>query len=157
MRPKNPVVRGVLRPMAFWLVGQTVVLLVARLAARRLDRGEETSADIRRVLVMAGGELRPAGAAVSRVHVDTLMGGAQLDLTALPPVPAGIDVTVHALMGGVAIRVPNGWTTWWSFRGAMGGVGADAGVERATDRDAANVRVHAHAVMGGVGIESAKV
>src|SRR3954453_5539572 len=123
MRLQNPLGRRVLRSVLLWLVAQAVLVAVARLAARRLDRGDETSTDIRRVYVMSGEELRPTDPGLSRVRVDAVMGGAQLDLTALAPAPGGIDVTVSALMGGVAIRVPAGWRTWWSFRGAMGGVG----------------------------------
>jgi hypothetical protein len=152
----NPVVRRVLRSLVLWIVGQAAMLAVGRLAPRRLDQGDETSTDIRRVLVMTGEELRPTGPELSRVRLDAIMGGAQLDLTALPPSPGGIDVTVRALMGGVAVRVPAGWKAWWTFRGAMGGVGADAGVDRVTDPAAADVRVRARAVMGGVGLETPK-
>jgi hypothetical protein len=155
-RLSNPVVRRVLRSLALWALGQLALVLVGRLAARRLDRGDETSTDIRRVYVMSGEELRPAGPGLSRVRVDAVMGGAQLDLTALPPSPAGIDVIVRTLMGGVGVRVPKGWTAWWSYRGAMGGVGADDGVQRVTDPSHADLRVRARAVMGGVGIESAE-
>src|SRR3954453_9428772 len=133
MRVQNPVLRVVLRSAALWILGQAVLAAVGRWAARRLDQGDETSTDIRRVLVMTGEELRPTAPALSRVRLDAVMGGAQLDLTAVPPPPGGIDVTVRALMGGVAVRVPAGWKAWWTFRGAMGGVGADAGVDRVTD------------------------
>jgi hypothetical protein len=150
----NPVVRRVVRSLALWTLGQLALVVVGRLVARRLGRGDETSTDIRRVYVMGGEELRPTDPGLSRVRVDAVMGGAQLDLTALPPTPGGIDVTVRALMGGVAVRVPTGWRTWWSFRGSMGGVGADAGIERVADPAAADLRVHVRAVMGGVGIET---
>jgi hypothetical protein len=153
----NPVVRRVLRSLALWTLGQLALIVVGRLAARRLDSGDEASTDIRRVYVMSGEELRPTDPALSRVRVDAVMGGAQLDLTALPPSPAGIDVSVRTLMGGVGVRVPKGWTAWWSYRGAMGGVGADGGVQRVTDPARADLRVRARAVMGGVGIESAEV
>ena len=152
----NPVVRRVLRSLALWGAGQLALVVVGRVAARRLDRGDETSTDIRRVYVMSGEELRPTGPGLSRVRVDAVMGGAQLDLTGLPPAPDGVDVDVRTLMGGVAVRVPTGWRTWWSFRGLMGGIGADDGVERATDPASADLRVRARAVMGGVGIESAE-
>jgi len=152
----NPVVRRVLRSLALWTLGQLALVVVGRLLARRLDRGDETASDIRRVYVMSGEELRPTGPGLSRVRVDAVMGGAQLDLTALPPTPAGIDVVVRTLMGGVGVRVPKGWTAWWSFRGAMGGVGADGGIQRVTDPARADLRVRARAVMGGVGIESAE-
>jgi hypothetical protein len=39
----------------------------------------------------------------------------------------------------------------------MGGVGADSGIERVTDPAAADLRVRARAVMGGVGIEAAEI
>jgi len=151
----NPVVRKVLRSVAISVAAQAVLALVGRLVARRLDQGDETSTDIRRVYVMSGAELRPTDPALTRVRVDAVMGGAELDLTALPPSPAGIDVVVRALMGGVEVRVPRGWTAWWSYRGAMGGLGADDGVQRVTDPARADVRVWARAVMGGVGIETA--
>ena len=153
----NPVVRRVLRSLALWTLGQVALIVVGRLAAKRLDRGDETATDIRRVYVMSGEELRPTDPGLSRVRVDAVMGGAQLDLTALPPAPEGVDVDVRTLMGGVAVRVPRGWTTWWSYRGAMGGVGADGGVQRVSDPAQADLRVRARAVMGGVGIESAEL
>jgi hypothetical protein len=153
----DPVVRRVLRSLVLWIAGQAAMLAVGRLAARRLDRGDEASTDIRRVYVMSGEELRPTDPGLSRVRVDAVMGGAQLDLTALPPSPAGVDVSVRTLMGGVGVRVPKGWTAWWSYRGAMGGVGADGGVQRVTDPASADLRVRARAVMGGVGIESAEL
>ena len=156
MRLQNPLGRKVVRSVLLWLVAQAVLVAVSRLAARRLDRGDETSTDIRRVYVMSGEELRPTDPGLTRVRVDAVMGGAQIDLTALPPPPGGVDVTVRALMGGVAIRVPRGWTTWWSFRGMMGGIGADAGIERVTDAARADLRVLGRAVMGGVGIETPK-
>ena len=152
----NPVVRRVLRSLALWTLGQLLLIVVGRLVARRLDSGDEASTDIRRVYVMSGEELRPTDPGLTRVRVDAVMGGAQLDLTALPPPPGGVDVTVRALMGGVAIRIPRGWTTWWSFRGVMGGIGADEGVERVTDAARADLRVLGRAVMGGVGIETAE-
>jgi hypothetical protein len=105
---------------------------------------------------MSGEELRLTGRGLSRVWVDAVMGGALLDLTASPPAPGGIDVTVRTLMGGVAVRVPPGWTTWWSYRGAMGGVGADGGIRRVSDPRDADLRVRARSVMGGVGIETAE-
>jgi hypothetical protein len=151
---QRSVVRTLLRAGALWLLAQGVLVLGARLAAGRLDRGDETSTDIRRVLAMGGVQLRPTNPALSRVRMDAVMGGGQLDLTALPRVPGGVDVTVRAVMGGMGIRVPPGWRAWWSFRGAMGGVGADGGIQRVTDPVSADLRVHARAVMGGVGIET---
>jgi hypothetical protein len=153
---QRSVLRTVIRAAALWILAQAALVVGARLAARRLDEGHEGSTGIRRVLAMGGVQLRPTNPALSRVRMDAVMGGGQLDLTAIPPVPGGIDVTVQAVMGGMGIRVPPGLRVWWSFRGAMGGVGADGGIQRVSDPATADLRVHARAVMGGVGIETAE-
>jgi hypothetical protein len=150
------IVRTLLRAAAVWILAQAALFVGARLAARRLDLGDESSTSVRRVLAMGAVELRPTNPALTRVRMDSVMGGGLLDLTAIPPVPGGIDVTVRSVMGGMRLLVPPGWTAWWSFHGAMGGVAADAGVERVTDPATADLRVHARAIMGGVGIETPK-
>ena len=68
---------------------------------------------------------------------------------------AGVDLTVRALMGGLAVRVPAGWRVWWSFRG-VGGIGTDLAVARTHDEHGADLRVHARALFGGIGIEAAE-
>ena len=153
---QRSLVRSALRGAALWILAEAVLVFVARLATRRLDRGDETSPDIRRALALRGAQLRPTNPALSRVRVDAVMGGGLLDLTAMAPVVGGIDVTVRAVMGGMAVRVPAGWKVWWSFRGVMGGLGADDGIRRVTDSARADLRVHARAIMGGVGIETPK-
>jgi hypothetical protein len=156
-RTTDPVVRRVLRGVLLWIAGEALLLGLARLAASRLDQGSEMSTTIRRLYMMGGEELRPTNPELARIRVDAIMGGGLLDLTAIPSVPGGVDVTVRALMGGIGVRVPVGWRTWWSFRGVMGGVGSTGGIERVTDPAAADLRLHVHALMGGVGIEPPKV
>jgi hypothetical protein len=99
-------------------------------------------------------ELRPTNPALTRVRIDLVMAGGVLDLTALPRVPGGIDVTVRAVLGGMAVQVPPGWRVWWRFRG-IGGIGADGPVVRARDEAGADVRLHVRCAFGGLGIESA--
>jgi hypothetical protein len=151
--PSSPLLRT-LRP---WLLGlaalQGAVALVGWLTAWRTNVGDESSTSIRRTLTTFGMELRPRNPAVSRVRVDLAMAGAEIDLTGLPRPEKGIDVTVHALMAGAAVRVPADWRVWWSFRG-LGGMGSDGRVERTRDQHAADVRVHATAILGGIGVEA---
>src|SRR5829696_9947100 len=122
----SPRVRRVLRRARPWVVGwlafQAVVAAAGWLTAWRKDEGDESSTSIRRVLTHFGLELRPRNPALSRVRVDLAMAGADIDLTGLPRPAAGIDVTVNALMAGVAIRVPADWRVGWEFRG-LGGLG----------------------------------
>ena len=136
-----------------WLTFQAVVALAGWLTARRKDEGDESSASIRRVFTHNGLELRPRNRQLSRVRVDLAMAGGEIDLTGLPRPTTGIDLTVKAMMAGVAIRVPADWRVWWRFRG-VGGMGGDGRVERTRDEHAADLRIHATALFGGIGVEA---
>ena len=147
--------RRVLPWLLAWSGFQAVLAIAGRLVARRKDEGDESSASIRRVQAVGGVELRPTNRSLSRVRFDLVMAGGVLDLTDLPRVPGGIDVTVRAVMGGMAVQVPPGWRVWWRFRG-IGGIGADGPVVRTKDEAGADLRLHVVAVLGGLGIESAR-
>ncbi len=149
-----PAVRKVLPWLAAWWTLQLVLGGVLRLVARRKNEGDETSSSIRRLQALGPVELRPTNPALTRVRIDLVMAGGVLDLTALPRVPGGIDVTVRAVLGGMAVQVPPGWRVWWRFRG-IGGIGADGPVVRARDEAGADVRLHVRCAFGGLGIESA--
>jgi hypothetical protein len=143
-----------LRPwLGGWVAFQAVVAALGWLTAWRKNEGDESSTSIRRTLTHFGAELRPRNPQLTRVRVDLAMAGAEIDLTNLPRQDRGIDVTVHALMAGVAIRVPADWRVWWEFRG-LGGMGGDGRVERTRDEHAADVRVHATALFAGIGVEA---
>ncbi len=152
-RSAHPALRR-LRPwLAGWLAFQAVVAVAGRLTAWRKNEGDESSTSIRRVFTHNGLELHPTTPALSRVRVDLAMAGAEIDLTGIPVPPAGIDLTVRAAMAGVAVRVPPDWRVWWRFRG-VGGIGADGAVQRTHDQHAADLRVYATVVFGGIGIEA---
>jgi hypothetical protein len=136
-----------------WLAFQAVVAAAGWLTAWRKNEGDESSTSIRRVLTHYGLELRPRNPALSRVRIDLAMSGAELDLTGVPRSAQGVDVTVNALMAGVAVRVPPDWRVWWEFRG-VGGIGADAALLRTDDEQTADVRVHAVVLFGGIGLEA---
>ena len=140
--------------LAGWLVLQGGAALAGVIWARRTDEGDDSTAGIRRVKVIGGTQLRPHNPELSRVRLDVVMGGGEVDLTRLSPVPGGVDVTVHAVMGGAAVRVPSDWTVWSGMRAVAGGVGLASGVQRTTDERGADLRLHGWAVMGGVGVET---
>jgi hypothetical protein len=146
-----------LRRLAPWLVGwftfQALVALAGRVTAWRKNMGDESSTSIRRVFTHTGLELHPRNPQLSRIRLDLAMAGAELDLTALPRPEAGIDLTVRAGMAGLAVRVPSDWRVWWRFRG-IGGIGTDGALQRTHDEHAADLRVHAVVVFGGIGIEA---
>ena len=141
-----------------WLIGwaafQAAVAVTGWLLAWRRNEGDESSMSIRRTVTHTGLELRPRNPRLTRVRIDLAMAGAELDLTGLPRPEGGIDVTVRALMGGLAVRVPAEWRVWWQFQG-VGGMGGDGVVQRERDEHAADVRVHATVLFGGIGVEAA--
>ena len=158
-RSRSPVVRKILPWVAAWVGLQVVVAVAGRLAARRLNQGDEGSTAIRRVLATGGLELRPTNPALSSVQVDLAMGGVDLDLGALPAAGGGqstvVDIRARVLMGGMAVHVPPDWRVWTSFRG-IGGIGVAPGLQRAADEHEADVRVRGRVLFGGIGVETAK-
>lgn len=160
MAQRRSFLRRVLPWVLGWLALQVTVAVAGRVAARRLDEGDESSPSIRRVLTQGGLDLHPTNPALSSVQVDLVMGGVNLDLGRLRsadgegPSPV-VDVRVRALMGGVAVHVPPDWRVWTSFRG-LGGIGVAPGIQRADDEREADLRVHATVVFGGVGIETSR-
>ncbi|MGY1681341.1 hypothetical protein [Geodermatophilus sp. SYSU D01176] len=149
-----PAVRRVLPWLLRWWTLQAVLAVAGRMVARRKNEGDDSTAGIRRVVALGGAELRPVNPELSRVRLDVLMGAVRLDLTAVPKVPGGVDLTVRALMGGVSVRVPAGWHVWESVRG-VGGVGVAEGTDvlHTDDERGADLRVHADLLFAGVGIE----
>jgi hypothetical protein len=140
--------------LALWGL-QGILAVAGRVIARRENEGDDSSTAIQRVMAVGGVELRPTNRALSRVRFDLLMAGGVLDLTALPRVPGGIDVTIRAVMGGVSVRVPPGWRVWWRFQGVAGGVAANGPVVRARDETTADLRLHVRMVFGGTDVSAA--
>ncbi|MGY1815781.1 hypothetical protein [Blastococcus sp. SYSU D00820] len=148
-----PAVRKLLPWIAGWAGLHAGVAVIGRVRAHRTDEGDESTAGIRRTRTHTGFELRPQNPQLARVRIDLAMAGGELDLTALDPVPGGVDVTVGALMAGLAVRVRPDWKVWWEFSG-IGGVGADPGVSVTADERGADLRLHVRTAFAGVGVEA---
>ena len=149
----SSIVRRVVPWALGWFVFQAVIAVAGLLTARRKNQGDESSTSIRRVVTHNGLELHPRNPELTRVRVDLAMAGGEIDLTALPhPAHGGIDLTIRAMMAGVAVRVPSDWRVWWQFRG-VGGIGADGTVERTRDPHGADLRIYGTVLFGGIGIE----
>jgi hypothetical protein len=143
----------VLAALGCWAAFQATVGLAGLVLAWRRNIGDESSTSIRRVVTHNGLELHPHNPSLSRLRVDLAMAGAEIDLTDLPPAAGGIDLTARVLMAGLAVRVPPDWRVWWRFRG-VGGIGSDGGVQRTHDEHAADLRIHAGVLFGGIGVET---
>ncbi|MGY1770013.1 hypothetical protein [Blastococcus sp. SYSU D00813] len=147
-----------LRRVLPWLAGAVVLqaggVLTGRVLARHRDEGDDTTAGIRRFRLMGGTELRPRSPELSRVRLDLVMAGAELDLGGVPRVPGGVDLTVRAWMSGAEVRVPAGWRVWVHSSGP-GRVDLDPRVQGTDDERGADLRVHATVVAAGVALEPA--
>src|SRR4051812_13967781 len=146
MRMQQMARRG-LPPLGGWLAAQAVVPWRGRLRARRFDEGDESTAGIRRVKVLGGFELAPRNPELTRVRIDLVMAGAELDLTGIAET-AGIDLTVTTVMAGMAVKVPPDWRG--GGRGLRGrGPGAPRGGGRAPPRHAAPPPGDGRGAVGG--------
>jgi hypothetical protein len=152
MTTTQRIVRRALVRLGVWLAVQAVLFVIGRLLARRFDEGDESTAGIRRVKVLGGFELAPRNPELTRVRIDLVMAGAELDLTGIGET-AGIDLTVTTVMAGMAVKVPPDWRVWSRFLG-VGGLGTDGGVQRTSDEHGADLRVHGRALFGGIGVEA---
>jgi hypothetical protein len=151
------VARRALPWVAGWLGLRVAVALGGWVVARRVDIGDESTATIRRTSTAAPLRLRPRHQEISRVRIDLVMTGGELDLTAVPRVRGGIDVTVHLVMAGLAIRVPPGYRVWWSSAGPGGiGLAPDSSAAHTDDERGADLRIHATLWFAGLGVEGAR-
>ena len=149
--------RRVLPWLAVWLGLRVAIGAAGWLVARRVDIGDESTATIRRTRASGGLRLQPRNEHLARVRLDLVMSGGELDLTRIPPVEGGIDVTVRMVMAGLAVRLPAGRRVWWSSSGPGGiGLAPGAGVEQTDDERGADVRIHARLWFAGLGIEGPK-
>jgi hypothetical protein len=154
MQTRAVLVRRVLPWLAAWLGLRAAVAVTGLVVARRSDVGDESTATIQRTRAAGALRLRPRHPQLARVRLDLVMAGGELDLTDVPVVDGGTDVTVHLVMAGLAVRLPAGRTVWWSSSGPGGiGLADGSGVIRTDDERGADVRIHARLWLGGLGIE----
>ncbi len=154
LRRQRTTARRVLPWVGGWLALQAAGALAGYLLSLRKDEGDDSTAGIRRLRVMGGTELNPHNPELSRVRLDLVMAGGELNLSKVPRVPGGVDLTVRAYLAGAEVRVPSDWRVWVHSDG-MGGVDVDPRVQRTDDERGADLRVHATVVAAGVAIQPA--
>lgn len=97
--------------------------------------------------------------ATSRAHafrggnVDLWYGGGKLDLRQAALDPAGAELRVRAIFGGLEIDVPSSWAVDVRGRAIFGGVGGARGAGP-VDESGPRLVLHVVAVFGGVAIVS---
>ena len=114
------------------------------------SRGEPGSDEIALVAIFDGINLRSRASAFRGGSMFAWFGGVSVDLRAAKLSSDGAHLDLHALNGGIAITVPEGWRVRSNLRAVAGGVDARAPDSEAADAPA--LTLDGFAVFGGVSI-----
>ena len=121
----------------------------AAVAKRTLPSGgDESSDELALVAIFDGIDLKSRAPAFRGGSVLAWFGGVNLDLSDATLAP-GARLSVKALLGGIAIRVPAGWRLETDLTAVAGGVDVRAGTE---DPDAPTLTLDGFALFGGIAV-----
>ena len=113
------------------------------------SRGDPESDELALVAVYDGVQLKSSAKAFRGGSIFAWYGGVQVDLSEATLAPE-VHLTVHALYGGVAIRVPPGCRIDSNLHALMGGV--DARSPEPETPDAPTITLDGLAVFGGIAV-----
>ena len=113
----------VLRALLIFQVGAAVGMAAAAAFIKRAvpSQGDEDSDELSLVAVQDGIELESRATAFTGGSILAWYGGVELDLSQAELAP-GARLTVHALMGGIAIEIPQSWRVETNVKALVGGV-----------------------------------
>lgn len=141
--------RGI-RALALALLGAGAGAAAAAAFAKRAlpSRGDVESDELALVAIFDGIDLESRASAFRGGSMLAWYGGIAADLRQATLAPGGATLTVHALFGGVAVRVPEGWrveSTASAFAGGVETKGSD-------EEDAPTLSVDGFALFGGIAV-----
>jgi hypothetical protein len=107
----------------FVIVSSILAALVAAVAKRQMiSSGTETDNEFDLVTIFDGTDFASTAPAFRRGSVLTWYGGGQIDLRGATLDPAGAELNVRALFGGVQVIVPETWRVEQRIGAFLGGV-----------------------------------
>jgi hypothetical protein len=139
----------VLRSLGVFVLGfYAGVFASAALAKRALpSRGDEESDEVQLAAILGGIDLESRAQAFRGGSMFAWFGGVAVDLRQATLAP-GAHLTVTALFGGIAVRVPLGWRVESNVQVLAGGV--DVSVPDPDDPSAPTLTLEGFAAFGGV-------
>lgn len=141
------VLRGLLLfKLGFW-AGSVVSARVLRRALR--SRGDAESDEVALVAIFDGVNLRSRATAFRGGTMLSWFGGVAVDLREAQ-LAADAQLTLHSLVGGIAIRIPPGWRVESNLRAIAGGIAVDAPVP--DDPSAPTLTLDGFALIGGIAV-----
>ncbi len=113
------------------------------------SRGDSTSSELALVAIFDGIDLSSRANPFSGGSMLTWFGGIAVDLREAKLAPDA-HLSVHALLGGIAIRVPPGWRVESNVHAIGGGVAVDA--PDTGDAEAPRLVLDGFTLFGGVAV-----
>jgi hypothetical protein len=141
-----------LRAVGLLLLGFWAGLMAAAAMMKRVlrSRGDAESDEIALVAIFDGIDLKSRASAFRGGSMFAWFGGISVDLSAAKLPSDGAHLDLHALNGGIAIKVPAGWRVRSSMRAVAGGVDVRAVEPEAAD--APTLTLEGLAAFGGVAV-----
>jgi hypothetical protein len=133
--------------LGFWGGMATAAAVVKRVLR---SRGDAESDEVALVAIYDGIELASRAAAFRGGSMFAWYGGIAVDLREAHLAPEGAHLELHAVNGGIAVKVPEGWRVRSTMRALAGGV--DASVPEPEDPDAPTLTLDGFAVFGGIAV-----
>ena len=138
----------------FVIVSSILAAVVAAVAKRQMiSSGTETDNEFDLVTIFDGTDFASTAPAFRRGSVLTWYGGGQIDLRGATLDPAGAELNVRALFGGVQVIVPETWRVEQRMAAFLGGVSDSR--EKIEAQDTGPVlRLDGWAAFGGIDVKS---
>jgi predicted membrane protein len=137
------------RVLIAFLAVQVAGWVIGRMAARRLEKGDEDSDEFRIAAIMGGRSFHSHASRLSSGEVIAGMGGIDLDLRDATLDPRGATLDLNAVMGGIQVIVPEGWVIDLDAEGVGGRVDTNVTPADELPGDAPRLRIHAVTRMSG--------
>jgi hypothetical protein len=116
------------------------------------SRGDVESDEVALVAIFGGIELESHAVAFRGGSMFAWFGGIAVDMREAKLAAEGAHLDLHALNGGIAVKVPSGWRVQSNLQAMAGGV--DVRVSEPDDPSAPTLTLDGFAAFGGVSVSA---
>lgn len=143
-----------LRRLGVLVLGVFAGFAAAAAVVRRMlpSRGESESDEVALVAIFNGIELKSRATAFRGGSMLAWFGGIAVDLREAKLAPDA-HLTVNAVFGGIAVKLPQGWRVERRLTAILGGV--DVRAPEPKQPDAPRLVVNGFALLGGIAVAAA--
>jgi predicted membrane protein len=127
-----------------------ITAAVAHRIAKRMTAGDDDSDEVRRVAIFGGTQLESGASALRSAGALAVLGGIEIDLRHADLDPSGATLDLIAMLGGIQVTVPSGWTVDVEIGGRYGGVDNRLAESSERPADAPVLRINANTWLGGI-------